>query len=831
MADNTVNMFDWSSGIVNAKINPLNYPITALLQGENIDIINQYLVTRKGSETVTASTFTGGIVEYLTQVKLPTSEVSYMLAQVRTSTACKLYASPSTIPQSDLTFTEIFDLGTTAGKVSVATLNDRVVITEGTAQLPLVWAGCMDSTGGDWATPKQILAYDGTTYYDHSIYLCDTDIASSLDLPDIKNLVLYICLDMKSVSGLYFGVATANTETGTMVVSYWSGVAWTPISITDGTATAGVPLAKSGVVTWTAVSSEYKTISLIPGFWLRITFSAISTSPTIPPRLSSLKFKAPCQALQSIEDSGQTVFPMYCGKYITTTATDYALEVACNTTDVYMAIGGLTSSNHWYVGHPTPFNALDVTMIAGKVNAVTSTLTAQYWNGATWTALTILDGTASSGKTLAQTGTIEWAVPSTWKEYRPTFEPELLAYWVRFISSGTLTADTRIDQVQVSTVPVPLSKHTYVVPYWDRIVLADQPSAHDSMIVSGPMEEYKFSGSNAIAIRAGGLGRIISCNENYDQTWVSKAHDWFILDNDTWKNLELRRVEAANQTPINNQVAIRAPLDRASRSQLESSELLALDRKAVYFLNYSGAWCFTGEKIFNISTRLTWWDESSSNPRLDLDYLHLATGTLWLPKNWLVWSVPMVLTTATSQATCNRLIIYDVEVGKWLPPFSISAASLSSADLYTANVPGNVGQQALYAGTYAGEVMRLFESSVEDDDGLDITAYFTTGWHHFGSPEAEKLLRFLYVYGSTDATSITLSVYRDGNEVVETGNSFTITDLASATGRLFDISFKHRNINARFFKLKMEFTGPTQIYGMQLVLAPERTVPATVPEV
>lgn len=77
-------------------------------------------------------------------------------------------------------------------------------------------------------------------------------------------------------------------------------------------------------------------------------------------------------------------------------------------------------------------------------NATASVLTAQYLNGKTWTALTITDGTASGGATLAQDGTITWTSPTSWRE--SPLKGETL-YWMRFKVSAALDASTTLNSL------------------------------------------------------------------------------------------------------------------------------------------------------------------------------------------------------------------------------------------------------------------------------------------------------------------------------------------------------------------------------------------------
>ena len=97
MADYTAKIFDWSLGIHNARVNPLMYPETAIFDGENVDLFNRGLRTRPGYSIV--STFgAGATVDFIGQVRFPTNEKTVLIAQVRTATTCKLYASNTALP-------------------------------------------------------------------------------------------------------------------------------------------------------------------------------------------------------------------------------------------------------------------------------------------------------------------------------------------------------------------------------------------------------------------------------------------------------------------------------------------------------------------------------------------------------------------------------------------------------------------------------------------------------------------------------------------------------------------------------------------------------------
>jgi hypothetical protein len=128
----------------------------------------------------------------------------------------KLYASKDHLPSTTATFTEIYDLGDTADVVSCAVLNDRAVLTEGKADVPVVWGGPMETDGSDWMYPKNVLvSQDGINFYDISSKVLDNDPDSVAEVGGIKSAGYFaICLDVPKVEALYVEVKTPNVVAG-----------------------------------------------------------------------------------------------------------------------------------------------------------------------------------------------------------------------------------------------------------------------------------------------------------------------------------------------------------------------------------------------------------------------------------------------------------------------------------------------------------------------------------------------------------------------------------------------------------------------------------------
>lgn len=117
----------------------------------------------------------------------------------------------------------------------------------------------------------------------------------------------------------------------------------------------------------------------------------------------------------------------------------------------------LLATDRLYVGFRAKVNDIYVD-IGSTANAVSSTLTAENSSPTGFVSLAItVDGTDSGGATLATDGNITFTVPAgpLWSAvnlrasglFAGEQAPNILAYWLRFAVSASLTAGTLIDQI------------------------------------------------------------------------------------------------------------------------------------------------------------------------------------------------------------------------------------------------------------------------------------------------------------------------------------------------------------------------------------------------
>jgi hypothetical protein len=613
--------------------------------------------------------------------------------------------------------------------------------------------------------------------------------------------------------------AVAYESGGQAIIEGFKDGAWTGGNgWTDSTIVHGSRLGQSGTIMYNDASgfqADYHVVDQVPGYWFRLLTNG--TSPECA--VTRIKYRAPCQPLSNVGD-GQPEIPL--GFILYTAANnainDVTVAIADNSlTSLGSASIPMTPDDFLYVGYPTRFNEVEITPYADPSdttftnNQETSVLSGEYWNGETWAALTVVDGTrGASENTIARKGRVSWQTPTDWRTSIPFDASFSRGYWVRFHVSIALTSTTAISEARIYGVPDPLKKYQFVASFGNRIALGNRSDAPDQVDISRPFEEYGFTGQNAGGFRLGGTDQIACALSAWNGLLVGKTQSFHFLAEGT---TDFKSVEAARHVPINSQVVIKAPI-----SGFDYGE-----RYGLFFINRYGAFVSTGlhtDSIFNtsrgktISDVLNWWD-TTQYPRIDLDYLHLACGEYWPAKNWIVWSVPMLLSSGSGpQVSNNRLIVFDLTLGVWLPPFTIAAASLCTAYHNNANAPGKLGDMGLYAGDYEGRVIRLFEPGITSDLDTAISAWVETGWLDFGSPECKKLLRMLSLYGKTADDAITVSVFSDGDASTPTVAEFR--DLSNLGAKTFALQQESHNVQGRFFKFRITFNDTSEIYGLQI---------------
>lgn len=122
--------------------------------------------------------------------------------------------------------------------------------------------------------------------------------------------------------------------------------------------------------------------------------------------------------------------------------------------DTGTTLDSAQAADYLYIGFVDISGGVYVDMDGTSVNGTTSAMAGGYTKSdGTFAALSVTDGTASGGATLAQDGAVTWTVPTDWiANDLPTVlsdstAPSSKLFWVRLSFGSGLDSDTEIEQL------------------------------------------------------------------------------------------------------------------------------------------------------------------------------------------------------------------------------------------------------------------------------------------------------------------------------------------------------------------------------------------------
>ena len=124
------------------------------------------------------------------------------------------------------------------------------------------------------------------------------------------------------------------------------------------------------------------------------------------------------------------------------TTTDGGATYIDQTAAAEVSLSGMHASGAWLlVGADAPFVGLRLDPRT-HVNAKAAALTAEYWTGTAWAAVSgLADGASVNGKTLARAGEAAFTEPTAWRASRVV---GVRAFWLRVSVTAALNSTTRV---------------------------------------------------------------------------------------------------------------------------------------------------------------------------------------------------------------------------------------------------------------------------------------------------------------------------------------------------------------------------------------------------
>lgn len=130
---------------------------------------------------------------------------------------------------------------------------------------------------------------------------------------------------------------------------------------------------------------------------------------------------------------------------------DYTVQVIDNDASTVAILDSLDTYANYdaiYLRTVLPINSLTFTV--SLPNGTASTMGVYYWKGSdqSWNALSITDGTAVTGATLGQTGTVTWTAPA---DITPNYMFGKSGFWYQLRFSAALDSEVEISEVRCAS--------------------------------------------------------------------------------------------------------------------------------------------------------------------------------------------------------------------------------------------------------------------------------------------------------------------------------------------------------------------------------------------
>lgn len=357
------------------------------------------------------------------------------------------------------------------------------------------------------------------------------------------NPITYVYIgSTRPIKGAKFYSGTANATAGTTSAFYHDGSSWAAVTgLSDGTASAGKPLAQTGSITFddTKLLAKTKIIYATQAYYYLFTFEGIDNNTSV----YYVTLDASFQPVIDIWDGIARQILSF--KMEKSTIEDYTIQTTTddyNSTldNTYVNIGGLTSSQYLYSGFDKPVTALNFYFGGGKENTNAATISIDYWNGDGWISVgSIDDGTLNGSNSAGKTGIVSWNALSAGTEFTSIIASEVNFYYYRIHFSATLSTNVYLYYVSGIPAQEQISGYKFTVSWQNRLWLcSDQSKGKNKMKGGSAGSVCVFNGSDSLTLSFEGDEELTGAmslftrfgGSVYDMLIVTKKNETWLVD-------------------------------------------------------------------------------------------------------------------------------------------------------------------------------------------------------------------------------------------------------------------------------------------------------------
>ena len=724
----------------------------------------------------------------------------------------------------------------TASGTFTATTNNGVVTAGNTCQIAVVQAGTIlyifvngylkfqgtaPTTIQNYTGNVQI-GYNNTVYYGGWIDELRVSNNARWIVPFTVPLVAYSTAStvanvyvgsVRPLQGVKFYVGTANGTAAVATAYQWTGTAWGSLAVTDGTATGGVTLAKTGEISFpsTVTTAKLKAIKRGVAYYYQFVFTGVDASTTI----YYCTLDAPMQPTTDLWD-GSARQTLECFKY-TTSYTDYTTNIAQSTsanpraydaldTTTYAQFGGLTSAQYIYCGFQDRQMGLIFNMPdSSYINVVANTIiSVDYWTGTAWTTVGVLDdSTSSGGMSLNHTGLVTWSAIAENYEFQTNVANNYQLYYYRVHFNNTLTADVRVDEIGGITAPLEITPHAFSILWQNRLWLFNGINDHrNQAICSGFGTNAVFNGNDSVSLEFGDDKALVGASSLfsrfssgiYDDLLVFKKNAIFMVDGTSPSNWITYTVS--------DSIGLVAPLT-LQRCDISYAISEGMTKHVVLWRSSSAIEFFDGNSIFSIKDDIQNFFDPESPDFIDPTLYDVSKETSVYDNNnfeyhWFFTNV-----------NGKQEYVYNLKYKKWFNIDRGTGKYLNNAF----NIQDTYGSSYVYGLTNDGFIEHLQNGTTAH--GNPIVYTFQTGDILLTkSGNYVTKLRHIKLFAkakNVSSSQVSVTHYQDTSSAGITLPSISQTD---ATHRVYQ-SRHSINIDAVMHSLKYTITTNNETIGME----------------
>ena len=545
-------------------------------------------------------------------------------------------------------------------------------------------------------------------------------------------------------------------------------------------------------------------------YWYKFEFTNLDVTTAISQITADMAFQ-PIRDLWDGEDREIIYFKEEKASNINN---DYTVVVYEDTyvstnTGTFCDIGGLvTATEDIVIGFTERMAGINVGIVGDQGNdAADSTASAEYWNGTTWAALSIVkDGTKGVGTaSFNASGPLTWLPASVPNEFMKVDDMLIPMYMYRIKFAATL--GTACQVYYIGGIPAEKTIQSYKFPIFahNRLMLCNnQSEAKNEVLIGAAYSPVVFNGDDSVTINLGNEGEILAGTSIYNQfgselysiTAFFKARETWVITGDT--------PETYLYYMVSDNIGIAAPLTLTTLNIPPEADQGSFN--VAVFQAHNNIYIFDGKSFVTIGDDIENFFDTNSNTYINPDKIADSEGFYDEKRNEWHW-----LFASNNSTDLDKEWVYDFKRKKW---FEIVRGSGKNLQMGFSVSDAN-SNTYIYAGIDTGYLERLENGTTFD--GEDIVSVFELGdvSLYEGSMMHQTQIRHINMAVKAKSNTSNSIIGTHYGDTSDTGTATPTISPVNADGRIVKNKKSVNFGNHIYHSLKFSLTTDDEAVGFE----------------